>query len=295
MQRVLHLPLLAAVAWLLLLSGSLPGAGADIAYTPCPKTNQYACAHLAVPLDPTGQTPGTLNLSIRRHRAAIGDAHTAIIALAGGPGQPALPFAEQFAELLGPIADTRDLIVFDQRGTGTSDPLSCHFGKGSRTLEQAISQCAGALGPRRAFFTTADSVADIEAIRQAGGYEKLVLYGTSYGTKVAEDYAQAYPGRVEALVLDSVVAPNGPDVVNRSTFEAIPRVLRQICAAGSCHGVTPNPVADLDAFSDGSATAASAHRWWGYSVIRRASGCARARCWTHCSWVISQTVRGPNS
>jgi pimeloyl-ACP methyl ester carboxylesterase len=247
MQRVLLVNTAAAVACVALLGGAVPRAGAAIAYGPCPKTNQYACAHLVVPLDPGGATTGTVTLSIRRHRAAVGDATTAIVALAGGPGQPAIPFAEQFALLMGPIADTRDLIVFDQRGTGSSQALSCHLQRPRRhlTLQQTVSRCAAALGPRRAFYTTADTVADIEAIRQAGGYEKLVLYGTSYGTKVAEEYAQAHPDRVEALILDSVVAPNGPDVLNRPTFGALSRVLRQICARGACRGVTANPVADL--------------------------------------------------
>ena len=85
-------------------------------------------------------------------------------------------------------------------------------------------------GPTRTFYTTADTVADIEAIRQAGGYEKLVLYGTSYGTKVAEQYAQDYPSHVEALVLDSVVPPSGPEPLDRSTFAAVPRILAQLCA-----------------------------------------------------------------
>ena len=79
----------------------------------------------------------------------------------------------------------------------------------------------------------------------AGGYEKLVLYGTSYGTKVAEQYAQDYPEHVEALMLDSVLTPTGPEPLERATFEAIPRVLRQICAARACAHVTPDPVADL--------------------------------------------------
>ena len=79
----------------------------------------------------------------------------------------------------------------------------------------------------------------------AGGYEKLVLYGTSYGTKVAEEYAQDYPSHVEALVLDSVVPPNGPDPLNRATFAAVPRILRQLCARRACAHITPNPTADL--------------------------------------------------
>ncbi len=79
----------------------------------------------------------------------------------------------------------------------------------------------------------------------AGGYEKLVLYGTSYGTKLAEEYAQDYPSRVEALVLDSVVPPTGPDPLNRATFAAVPRILRQLCAEHACAHVTPHPTADL--------------------------------------------------
>jgi pimeloyl-ACP methyl ester carboxylesterase len=241
---------LSACAWIFVLGGTqlAASAAAQIAFTPCGASNNFACGHLTVPLDPGGTVPGTVTLALRRHRAVVGEAHTAIIALAGGPGQPALPFAETFAELLGPIASTRDLIAFDQRGIGLSDPLSCHAFEVPRlyhSIGPLIEACADQLGSDRAFYTTADTVADIEAIRQAGGYEKLVLYGTSYGTKVAEEYAQEYPSHVEALVLDSVVTPNGPETLSRSTFAAVPRILRQLCIERLCAHITANPVADL--------------------------------------------------
>jgi len=222
-------------------------AQAQIAWAPCGNSNDYACGHLTVPLDPSGMTPGTITLAMRRHRAPVGEAHEAVIALAGGPGQAALPFSEQFAHLLGPIAATRDLIVFDQRGIGLSHPLSCHrfeLATGGPAGQQ-IAECAAQIGPSRSDYTTAQTVADIEAIRQAGGYEKLVLYGTSYGTKVAERYAQTYPNHVGALVLDSVVPPNGPEPLNLPTFAAIPRVLRELCAHGACAHITRHPVADV--------------------------------------------------
>jgi len=237
--------LLTACAW---MCAPATSAHAQIAFAPCGNSNDFACGHLTVPLDPTGATPGTITLALRRHRAPVGEARSAIIALAGGPGQPALPFAEAFAELLGPIAATRDLIAFDQRGIGLSDPLSCHAFEVSRlyhSLGALIEACGDELGPTRTFYTSADTVADIEAIRQAGGYEKLVLYGTSYGTKVAEQYAQDYPSHVEALVLDSVVPPNGPEPLDRSTFATVPRILRQLCAEEACAHITSNPVADL--------------------------------------------------
>jgi pimeloyl-ACP methyl ester carboxylesterase len=223
-------------------------AQAQIAYAPCADTNDFACGHLTVPLDPSGASPGTITLAIRRHRAPVGQENSAVVALAGGPGQAALPFAEQFASLLGPIISTRDLIVFDERGIGLSHPLACHRFESSLVnspLGPTIAECAAQIGPARSFYATADSVADIEAIRQAGAYEKLVLYGTSYGTKLAEEYARAYPSRVEALVLDSVVPPEGPDPLNRATFAAVPRILSQLCASRACAHITPHPTADL--------------------------------------------------
>ena len=241
-----------AVVLLAISAGTLAGAPAaqsQIAFAPCGESNNFACGHLTVPLDPSGGTPGALTLAIRRHRAPVEGPGSAVIPLAGGPGQAAIPFTEAFLELLGPIAATRDLIVFDQRGTGLSHSLSCRpprrKRRGPHTLDQSVLRCARGLGAARAFYTTPDSVADIEAIRRAGGYEKLVLYGTSYGTKVAEQYAQAHPAHVEALVLDSVVAPNGPDPLNRSTFAAVPRILRQLCARRECTHITRDPVSDL--------------------------------------------------
>ena len=170
--RKLAAALLTACMWIGVLGGSqlAASAQAQIAFTPCGESNDFACGHVTVPLDPSGATPGTITLALQRHRASVGEARSAIIALAGGPGQPALPFAEQFAELLGPIAATRDLIVFDQRGIGLSDPLSCHaFERPGlyHSYGALIEACGDQLGTDRAFYTTADTVADIEAIRQA--------------------------------------------------------------------------------------------------------------------------------
>jgi pimeloyl-ACP methyl ester carboxylesterase len=236
-----------------LLAASLAAAGAanaGITWTTCGTSNDFACGHLTVPLDPSGRTPGTLTLALRRHRAPLGEGRSAVIALAGGPGQAALPITSELLEVLGRVAATRDLIVFDQRGTGLSHKLSCKLPRarsyaGPYVPGPAIKHCAASIGPGRGFFTTPDSVADIEAIRAAAGYEKLVLYGTSYGTKVAEQYAATYPGHVEALVLDSIVTPNGPDPFDRPSFAALPRILRVLCAERECAGITRSPLSDL--------------------------------------------------
>ncbi len=219
-------------------------ASADLPWGACP-TAGFQCAGLAVPLDRTGAVAGTVNLSVQRVPAATNPNRTAVVPLAGGPGQAALPLAQTFAEVLQPAIADRDLLLFDQRGTGASGALSCKALRQRGSIVKLAAGCANEIGAARGFYRTADSVADIEALRVAGGYEKLVLFGVSYGTKVAQDYAAAYPNNVEALVLDSVVLPEGPDPFQRSTLTDAPRVLRDLCAAKACMGATDSVQSDL--------------------------------------------------
>ncbi len=192
--------------------------------------------------------PGTIGLSVERLQAGLTPSSSAVLALAGGPGQAANPLAGFIAKAIAPALRSRDLIVYDQRGTGRSDPLDCH---NTPALEQAhneaqlAEQCALQLGPARGAFTSEESVQDIEAIREAMGYEKLVLYGTSYGTKVALEYAERYPEHVEALVLDSVVLPEGPEPFSLSSIQALAPVLEELCSEGACAHITANPLGDI--------------------------------------------------
>jgi len=200
-----------------------------------------------VPLDRTGALPGTVQLSVERRGAGAQPTRDAVVALAGGPGQATLPVGEFIAKAIAPALDTRDLLLFDQRGTGASDALSCSaLEQLSNASEARLNeQCALDIGPARADFTTAESVQDIEALRSAGGYEKLVLYGTSYGTKVALNYAERYPQHVEALVLDSVVPSAGEEPFYIPSYQAIGSMFAELCSAGACSGIAPDPLGDI--------------------------------------------------
>lgn len=245
-----------------------PAAGA-LTFAPCTSSLAFACASLPVPLERSGAVGGAISLSLELKPAGPTPSHSAVIALAGGPGQAALPLGEFAAKALAPALVDRDLIVFDQRGTGASDPLSCAALESFATEAGQLSErCALQIGPARGAFTTQESVEDIESIRQAGGYEKLVLYGTSYGTKVAEEYAERYPQHVEALVLDSVVPTDGPEPFAVPTFQAIAPALQELCSNGACAGITSNPLTDLESLNarlrkhvlDGSVYDGSGHR-----------------------------------
>ena len=75
-------------------------ASAEIAWTACP-TAGFECAGFPVPLDRANAVPGTVNLSVQRVPAATNPNRVAVVPLAGGPGQAALPLAQTFATVLG--------------------------------------------------------------------------------------------------------------------------------------------------------------------------------------------------
>ncbi len=248
-------------------AGRHPRSPRLLTFTPCTGSApaEFSCATVPVPLNRSGQVPGTVSLKVERKLAGLSPSTSAVVALAGGPGQAALGLGEFIAKAIAPALGSRDLLVFDQRGTGESDPLSCPALSSVSELEQAhsvdelVGRCALQLGPARGDYTTQESVQDIEALRQAGGYEKLVLYGTSYGTKVALEYAERYPQHVEALVLDSVVPANGPEPFAVPTFQAIGGVLSELCANHACAGITVES-AGRPCAADRAATQARAQR-----------------------------------
>ena len=115
--------------------------------------------------------------------------------------------------MLAPALATRDLVVFDQRGTGELEPAALLGAAraAAAIVTSAVQRCAepDRAGPRL-LHAPPQSVQDLESLRVAGGYDKLVLFGVSYGTKVAEDYAAAYPTNVAGARARLRRAARGP-------------------------------------------------------------------------------------
>jgi pimeloyl-ACP methyl ester carboxylesterase len=232
------------------LAGTMAGSASADGLARCTSApgDRALCGRVIVPLDRGGALPGTIALRVKALPPRAGGAASGtVLALAGGPGQAAVPLLDTFAGVLRPVLRTRALATFDQRGTGGSGRLRCAALAGRGALVSAIGRCADELGPRRSAYTTAESVADVEAVRSALGVDKLILYAASYGTKVALLYAATYPQHVDRLVLDSVVPPDGIDPFQRSTLASIPRVLRSVCDGGC--GFTHSPGDDVAALA----------------------------------------------
>jgi len=138
-----------------------------------------------------------------------------VFLLAGGPGQGA---REAFVPLLGALAGIRrerDLVLVDQRGTGLSNPLTCGFPEEAWADEEVSAEqfrsmaedCLTLLSGDPRYYTTSVAVRDLDLVRSALGYERINLYGGSYGTRVAQHYLRRFPDRARSVVLDSVVHP----------------------------------------------------------------------------------------
>jgi pimeloyl-ACP methyl ester carboxylesterase len=191
------------------------------------------CTRFEVPEDrarPTGRRIG-LRVAVIRSNAEKPRADW-LVFLDGGPGGAATDDYPQLQGAFGDMARRRHILLVDQRGTGGSNALSCEAADDRSSASSApadsdtgvvdqrnrivpdhlaarLNQCLASLGTKSdpAQYTTGAAIADLEALRLALGAPQLNLLGVSYGTRVAQQYATAYPAAVRSVVLDSAV-PN---------------------------------------------------------------------------------------
>jgi pimeloyl-ACP methyl ester carboxylesterase len=234
----------------------LAGAGqarAAISLTPCPGKNSVQCGTVAVPLDRSGATPGTINLHLEVLPAA-GTARGVMFLIAGGPGQGSAGsfdlgpgFNRQLMQFMFP---GYTLVAFDNRGTGQSGLINCpplqKTVTGSVEVEARLAaDCANTIGPTRVFYSTRDHADDMEAVRASLGVDKIGLYGVSYGTKLALAYALGYPTHVERIALDSVVPVEFPDPFDQNVLQEMPGTLAGFCENKVCAGATRDYAGEL--------------------------------------------------
>jgi pimeloyl-ACP methyl ester carboxylesterase len=192
------------------------------------------CARLRVPIDyakPDGKeiTLGLLRKQSEKPAERIG----ALVINPGGPGQSGMVAAAGMAGegWTGALAGKFDLVGFDPRGVGASDPqVKCLSDKekDAERLEapvegatpeavaaieqdnkEFVERCAKESGADMlANIGTRDVVKDMDVLRSVLGERKLTYLGFSYGTRIGTAYAEAFPGNVRAMILDGAVAPN---------------------------------------------------------------------------------------
>ena len=224
--------------------------------TPCGQTPGLLCSQVDVPLDRTGVVPGTISLHVER-LPALGVPKGVMFLIAGGPGQGSArsfdlgtPDNADFYRFLFP---GYTIVAYDDRGTAASGLLRCPSLEGQLTSaneQPAVSTCADALGPTRAFYGTIDHAEDLDAVRVAIGADKVGLWGVSYGTKLAMAYAFLHPDHVDRLLLDSVLPTDLPDPFFANVLQAMPTTLSTFCGAGACQAATSDIAGDVAAVAN---------------------------------------------
>jgi len=221
-----------------LTTGAVPAA----ARAAC-GSNGLVCLSVPVPLDRTGQVPGTIALHVEELPWPTGTSKGTIFLIAGGPGQGSAhtfglgtASADQLYQFLFP---GYTLVAYDDRGTGDSGLIDCpalQIANTESTERSAAAACGAQLGTSAGFYSTADHADDLEAVRQALGVDQIALYGVSYGTKLAMAYALAYPAHVSRILLDSVLPTDLADSYSSNVLRSLPTTVQTLCTGGLCNG-----------------------------------------------------------
>ena len=132
--------------------------------------------------------------------------------LAGGPGQSAAQLASQVRIMFRPVQRTRDIVLVDQRGTGKSNALNCRSSanslreltEGSEVALGRLRRCLEGYNADVRLYTTDIAMDDLDDVRAFLGYDRINLYGGSYGTRAALVYLRQHGEHVRSIVLDGV-------------------------------------------------------------------------------------------
>jgi pimeloyl-ACP methyl ester carboxylesterase len=254
------------------------GVADQLAWRACATTElpTRECAEFVVPLSYREPQGATISLAVARVPATDPAGRLGSLFLnPGGPGQPGfeeLPI--MYAALPTALPTRFDIVGFDPRGVGESAPVRCFASSEESAVffaaeprvpvgpdeEAALLRSYGDLarrcGERNAdllpHLSTANVAQDLDRLRQAVGDQRLTYWGVSYGTYLGATYANLFPDRIRAMVLDGVINPPsytsfdhgdgaivGPDTTsflrvlsNQGSADTLEAFLEECAAAG---------------------------------------------------------------
>jgi pimeloyl-ACP methyl ester carboxylesterase len=222
------------------------------------------CGTVAVPRDAAKPEAGSYKLAVAVKRALAPRAGAEpVVLFHGGPG---LSIMRWFGTGFNNFMPGRDVILFDMRGAGNSQPALCKDTGATilrsqvkdTTLEALdknfrveLERCRAefvAGGHAIANFATSVHASDADAIRSALGFARWVVMGASYGATVAAEYVARYPAATSSAVIGAVYAPDDLMLPMAETFALAVRGVAEQCAAdAACKATYGDINASLEA------------------------------------------------
>jgi len=200
--------------------------GQELRWKPC---GRDYCTHLVVPLDYADPAGRTLKLAVLKVPAQSPSKRIgALVVNPGGPGGSGVNYAAAGSLQFGSVlSDHFDIVGFDPRGVGLSDPLECLDTRGldkvlaydpdpdtpaevtgmDRLMTEFGQSCLDKSGDLARHMSTKEAAKDMDVLRAALGEAKLDYLGASYGTFLGATYAEEFPTHVGRFVLDGAVDP----------------------------------------------------------------------------------------
>ncbi|MEO3772848.1 alpha/beta hydrolase [Micromonospora sp. B9E7] len=199
-----------------------PQPGPTIDWRPCAKDATAECGALSLPVDWNRPRGERFELELARRIADPATREGALFFGPGGPGDSGVDRVVDGSSRFS--ADLRrrfDIVSFDPRGTGRSHPVICSrdlLGRQPQVIadqsqfdatlaDNALlrADCRARTGALYDHVDTTSAARDLDAVRAALGERQLTFHGSSYGTLLGQRYAELFPGRVRAMVLEATM------------------------------------------------------------------------------------------
>jgi pimeloyl-ACP methyl ester carboxylesterase len=218
----LALPVVALAVVTAAPATAAPETARTITWTPCPADSSVDCGTLTLPINWDRPGDGTFDLALARRKANVPSERVGSLVFdPGGPGGSGVSVLLDNRQLFSQnLKDHFDIVGFDPRGSGRSHAITCDASvlagspPGTADTPAAYAaivayrkrvepNCRLRSGPLIDHVDDISVVKDIDAIRAALGEKKLTFWGVSYGTLMGQQYAELFPDRIRALVVDS--------------------------------------------------------------------------------------------
>ncbi|WP_228540277.1 alpha/beta hydrolase [Nocardia sp. XZ_19_369] len=193
-----------------------------VSWAPCSENAEFDCGTVTVPVD--WEKPGgeTIGIAVVRDRADEPSAKVGtLVSLPGGPGTSGVDEILKGGKFSAELRGRFDIVSLDPRGVKRSHPVRCDAGLagyrpnfvpdlGGRIAEvhsyarDLAASCRQYTGALMEHLDAASVARDVEALRVAVGVDQISIYSRSYGTMPAQSYAELFPKRLRALLMDSV-------------------------------------------------------------------------------------------